>query len=96
MKCPFCPCEDTRVLASRWISTKVKTLDPYYYRRRECPECKTRFTTREELFTPLIGNPRRAKCETPLTAQNIKVGVASASVVTTPLTPPTLDTADGE
>lgn len=57
MKCPFCPAPKTHILASRWKIPKLPGADPYYYRRRECPACNTRFTTREEIFTPHIGRP---------------------------------------
>jgi transcriptional repressor NrdR len=51
MKCPFCSVDDTRVLDSRESAegTVIR-------RRRECPQCKRRFTTfeRVEQLTPLI------------------------------------------
>jgi transcriptional repressor NrdR len=51
MKCPFCSTDDTRVLDSRESAegTVIR-------RRRECPQCKRRFTTfeRVEQLTPLI------------------------------------------
>lgn len=44
MKCPFCGCEDTQVKDSRTTddSTAIR-------RRRECPECGSRFTTFERV-----------------------------------------------
>ncbi len=51
MKCPFCSTDDTRVLDSRESAegTVIR-------RRRECGECRRRFTTfeRVEQLTPLI------------------------------------------
>ncbi len=51
MRCPFCSAEDTKVVDSRLAA------DGYQIRRRrECPECKERFTTFEsaELLIPYI------------------------------------------
>ncbi len=51
MRCPFCSAEDTKVIDSRLAA------DGYQIRRRrECPECKERFTTFEsaELLIPYI------------------------------------------
>ena len=44
MKCPFCGCDDTQVKDSRTTddSTAIR-------RRRECPECGSRFTTFERV-----------------------------------------------
>jgi transcriptional repressor NrdR len=52
MKCPFCSTDDTRVLDSRESAEGA-----VIRRRRECPQCKRRFTTfeRVEQLTPLIG-----------------------------------------
>ena len=51
MRCPFCTTDDTRVLDSREASegTVIR-------RRRECPQCKRRFTTYErvEELNPLV------------------------------------------
>lgn len=43
MKCPFCGCEDSRVIDSRSVEegTSIR-------RRRECPRCGRRFTTYEK------------------------------------------------
>ena len=49
MKCPFCGKDNTRVIDSR------PTEDSSIRRRRECDECKKRFTTYEKVETlPLI------------------------------------------
>lgn len=42
MKCPFCNYLDTRVL-----DTRIQAEGDSIRRRRECPKCKGRFTTRE-------------------------------------------------
>jgi len=42
MKCPFCQYEDSRVIDSRTSDDNSMVR-----RRRECPECKRRFTTYE-------------------------------------------------
>jgi transcriptional repressor NrdR len=51
MKCPFCSKEDTRVLDSRESSEGM-----VIRRRRECPQCRHRFTTFEriEQLVPMI------------------------------------------
>ncbi len=50
MKCPFCACEESKVIDSRPtdFSERIR-------RRRECTECRKRFTTYEIIETvPLI------------------------------------------
>ncbi|MCQ2735169.1 MAG: transcriptional regulator NrdR [Alphaproteobacteria bacterium] len=44
MKCPFCGCEETQVKDSRNTDD-----DTAVRRRRECPECGSRFTTFERV-----------------------------------------------
>lgn len=44
MKCPYCNFEDTRVIDSREIN-EGRTIR----RRRECPTCKARFSTYEQV-----------------------------------------------
>ncbi|WP_432643049.1 transcriptional regulator NrdR [Acidaminococcus sp.] len=43
MKCPFCGCEDSRVIDSRSVEEGASIR-----RRRECPHCGRRFTTYEK------------------------------------------------
>lgn len=43
MKCPFCSCEDSRVIDSRSVEEGASIR-----RRRECPRCGRRFTTYEK------------------------------------------------
>lgn len=47
MKCPFCGHEDSKVIDSRPIEDGKR-------RRRECRQCKKRFTTYETVETPLL------------------------------------------
>lgn len=47
MKCPFCGCEDTKVIDSRPSDEKKR-------RRRECPSCSKRFTTYEIVEKPVL------------------------------------------
>ncbi|MGB0386275.1 MAG: transcriptional regulator NrdR [Ardenticatenaceae bacterium] len=42
MKCPFCQLEHTRVIDTRTIGQSIR-------RRRECQQCKQRFTTHERI-----------------------------------------------
>lgn len=51
MYCPFCSADDTKVIDSRLIREGNQTR-----RRRECPDCKERFTTYElaELSLPRV------------------------------------------
>lgn len=51
MQCPFCPCTETKVIDSR-LTQEGKSIR----RRRECEECKRRFSTYEtyEGFQTLI------------------------------------------
>ena len=44
MKCPFCGCDDTQVKDSRNADDNTSIR-----RRRECPECGSRFTTFERV-----------------------------------------------
>lgn len=44
MKCPFCGCDDTQVKDSRTADDNTAIR-----RRRECPECGSRFTTFERV-----------------------------------------------
>lgn len=49
MRCPFCDCEETRVIDSR------DTIESATRRRRECITCSKRFTTYERVeLAPLV------------------------------------------
>ncbi|HEX78609.1 MAG TPA: transcriptional repressor NrdR [Dehalococcoidia bacterium] len=43
MKCPYCDCDDSRVIDSRDVNDGVR-------RRRQCLDCNTRFTTYERVM----------------------------------------------
>ncbi len=47
MKCPFCGTDDTKVIDSRHSEEKKR-------RRRECTNCKKRFTTYETIDRPML------------------------------------------
>lgn len=47
MRCPYCDCEDTKVIDSRFNEGKQR-------RRRQCPECMKRFTTYECVERPEV------------------------------------------
>ncbi|OOH89227.1 transcriptional regulator NrdR [Pasteurellaceae bacterium 15-036681] len=73
MRCPFCSTEETKVVDSRL------TADGYQIRRRrECPQCKERFTTFEsaELLVPHIikNNGNRE----PFDIQKLRAGLSRA------------------
>jgi transcriptional repressor NrdR len=73
MYCPFCSADDTKVIDSRLIRDGNQTR-----RRRECPDCKERFTTYEaaELTLPRIikRDGRRA----PFSDEKLRAGVLRA------------------
>ncbi|TAK73014.1 MAG: transcriptional regulator NrdR [Gammaproteobacteria bacterium] len=73
MYCPFCNADDTKVIDSRLIREGNQTR-----RRRECPDCKERFTTYEtaELTLPRIikRDGRRA----PFSEEKLRAGMLRA------------------
>lgn len=73
MYCPFCNADDTKVIDSRLIREGNQTR-----RRRECPDCKERFTTYEiaELSLPRIikRDGRRA----PFAEEKLRAGMLRA------------------
>lgn len=73
MYCPFCTAGDTKVIDSRLIREGNQTR-----RRRECPDCKERFTTYEaaELSLPRIikRDGRRA----PFSEEKLRAGMLRA------------------
>lgn len=73
MYCPFCNTDDTKVIDSRLIRDGNQTR-----RRRECPDCKERFTTYEtaELSLPRIikRDGRRA----PFSEEKLRAGMLRA------------------
>lgn len=73
MYCPFCNADDTKVIDSRLIREGNQTR-----RRRECPDCKERFTTYEmaELSLPRVikRDGRRA----PFSEDKLRAGMLRA------------------
>lgn len=73
MYCPFCNAGDTKVIDSRLIREGNQTR-----RRRECPDCKERFTTYEvaELSLPRVikRDGRRA----PFSEEKLRAGMLRA------------------
>lgn len=53
MKCPYCGFEDSKVIDSRPNDDKIR-------RRRECIKCGGRFTTYEEVESPLLMVEKRS------------------------------------
>ena len=73
MRCPFCSCTETKVIDSRLIGEGDQTR-----RRRECIECRERFTSYEsaELNFPRVikGDGRRE----PFREDKLRVGIERA------------------
>jgi len=73
MYCPFCNANDTKVIDSRLISEGNQTR-----RRRECPDCKERFTTYE---TAELSFPRVIKTDgrrTHFSEEKLRAGILRA------------------
>lgn len=73
MYCPFCNLSDTKVIDSRLIRESNQTR-----RRRECPDCKERFTTYEtaELSLPRI--VKRDGRRSPFNEEKLRSGILRA------------------
>ncbi|OGT63625.1 MAG: transcriptional regulator NrdR [Gammaproteobacteria bacterium RIFCSPHIGHO2_12_FULL_45_12] len=73
MYCPFCTANDTKVIDSRLIREGNQTR-----RRRECPDCKERFTTYEtaELSLPRI--IKRDGRRSPFSKEKLRGGILRA------------------
>ena len=70
MRCPFCQSKDTRV-----IDTRVTDEGSTIRRRRECTECKRRFTTLE---TSGFSVHKRSGVIEPFSREKITAGVSKA------------------
>lgn len=72
MKCPECKNSDSRVLETRVYK------DSEIRRRRECTDCKSRFTTVETVFVnyPLI--KKRDGCQEPFSKEKLRKGIQLA------------------
>lgn len=73
MFCPFCQAADTKVIDSRLVTGGNEVR-----RRRECLECKERFTTFEtaELIMPRI--IKRDGCRSPFDEEKLRNGMLKA------------------
>ena len=71
MKCPACHCFDSKVIDSR-------AQEDFIRRRRECLECKTRFTTYERLERKLPLIIKRDGVREPYNGAKIRDGLALA------------------
>ena len=70
-RCPFCNCEDTRVIDSRPSEGKKR-------RRRECPKCGKRFTTYEVVEKPQLMVYKRDGSFEPFDRQKLIKGIQNA------------------
>ena len=70
MHCPFCDCEDTRVIDSRLVAVGTEVR-----RRRECPKCDNRFTTYETAALALPRVRKRDGRSEPFDEHKIMAGV---------------------
>ena len=71
MRCPFCNCEDTRVIDSRPSEGKKR-------RRRECPKCGRRFTTYEVVQKPSLMVYKKDGSFEPFDRQKLIKGLQNA------------------
>ena len=74
MRCPICSHDDTKVVDSRAAEdgTAIR-------RRRQCPECSYRFSTRERLEEVVLQVVKRSGDRTPFNRLKIIAGVSAAS-----------------
>ncbi len=79
MKCPFCGCEDTQVKDSRNADDNTAIR-----RRRECPECGSRFTTFERIqlreLTVIKKNGEKTPFDRDKLARSIQIAVRKRPV----------------
>ena len=79
MKCPFCGCEDTQVKDSRNADDNTAIR-----RRRECPECGSRFTTFERIqlreLTVVKKNGEKTPFDRDKLARSIQIAVRKRPV----------------
>lgn len=73
MYCPFCNAEDTKVIDSRLIREGNQTR-----RRRECPDCKERFTTYETAELSLPRVIKRDGRRAPFSEEKLRAGMLRA------------------
>ncbi len=79
MKCPFCGCDDTQVKDSRNADDNTAIR-----RRRECPECGSRFTTFERIqlreLTVVKKNGEKTPFDRDKLARSIQIAVRKRPV----------------
>lgn len=79
MKCPFCGCDDTQVKDSRNADDNTAIR-----RRRECPECGSRFTTFERVqlreLTVIKKNGEKTMFDRDKLARSIQISVRKRPV----------------
>ena len=79
MKCPFCGCDDTQVKDSRNADDNTAIR-----RRRECPECGSRFTTYERVqlrdLVVIKKNGERTMFDRDKLARSIQIAVRKRPV----------------
>ena len=73
MYCPFCNAADTKVIDSRLIREGNQTR-----RRRECPDCKERFTTYEAVELSLPRIIKRDGRRTAFSEDKLRAGIMRA------------------
>lgn len=73
MYCPFCNASDTKVIDSRLMREGNQTR-----RRRECPDCKERFTTYETAELSLPRVIKRDGRRVPFSEDKLRAGVLRA------------------
>lgn len=73
MYCPFCQAVDTKVIDSRLMREGNQTR-----RRRECPECKERFTTYETAELSLPRVVKRDGRRAPFSEEKLRAGMLRA------------------
>ncbi|PIU58233.1 MAG: transcriptional regulator NrdR [Deltaproteobacteria bacterium CG07_land_8_20_14_0_80_38_7] len=73
MKCPFCPETESKVVESR-----ISKTGSLIRRRRECEQCKKRFTTYERLEEPLIIIVKKDNRREPFDYKKVASGIRKA------------------
>lgn len=74
MHCPVCPSDDTKVIDSRAAEEGASIR-----RRRQCPLCGFRFTTRERLEEAPLMVSKRSGSRVPFDRSKVIVGVSAAT-----------------
>lgn len=84
MMCPFCNAPDTKVIDSR------RNEDFSIRRRRECVNCKKRFTTYEKIETSPILVVKKDTTREPFDKEKIRKGILN-SCIKRPISSKTID-----